>query len=144
MFYEIDTCGQFHKTFWHNLHCSRHIALSFYSGYAAWGINYTEKSFMKLTPGLLSPFWLKVFWLDRKDWLFCCSSKNCFFWSKKNKTVFFFFFNYTLANYYRATINSLVYYLWLRQGACPLNGVPKLRLVCLDFLYMSVNIYIHS
>ncbi len=40
----------FIKLFWHNLCHYRHIALSFNSGHAARVVNYTEKSFMKLTP----------------------------------------------------------------------------------------------
>ncbi len=46
--------ANFIKLFWHNLRCYRHIALSFDSGYAAWGVNYTQKKvFLTLTPYIL-------------------------------------------------------------------------------------------
>ena len=32
-----------------NLHCQQHIALSYDTGYAAKGLDYAEKSFMKLS-----------------------------------------------------------------------------------------------
>jgi hypothetical protein len=45
----MDTSGQFHKTFLeHNLRSYRHIAISFDLGYAAGGVNHSEKSFVKL------------------------------------------------------------------------------------------------
>jgi hypothetical protein len=37
--------------FWHNLRHYWHAALSFNSDYTNRGVNYTKKSFMKLTPG---------------------------------------------------------------------------------------------
>jgi hypothetical protein len=44
-------CSQFHKTFWHILHCYWHYVIRFYSYFAAKGVNYAQKTFMKLTPG---------------------------------------------------------------------------------------------
>jgi len=45
--------ANFIKLFWHNLHLHQCIiASSIDSGYAAMGVNYAEKGFMKLTPGL--------------------------------------------------------------------------------------------
>jgi hypothetical protein len=44
-FYEIDTCGQFHKSFLAQFMPLWHIALSFDLGYTARGINYTKKVF---------------------------------------------------------------------------------------------------
>jgi len=40
------------KLFWHNLCCYQHIAFSFNSIYVPRGVNYSNKSFMKLTPGV--------------------------------------------------------------------------------------------
>jgi hypothetical protein len=52
-FYEINICGQYYiELFGHNLCRYGHIVLSFDSGYAAKGVNYSNKSFMKLTPGV--------------------------------------------------------------------------------------------
>jgi hypothetical protein len=39
------------KLFWQNLHNNQLISLSFDAGNAANGLNYAEKSFMKLTTG---------------------------------------------------------------------------------------------
>jgi hypothetical protein len=39
------------QLFWHNLCRYWHIALSFDSGYTAREVNYSEKSFVTLTPG---------------------------------------------------------------------------------------------
>jgi hypothetical protein len=55
-FYEIDTCGQFNKTFLYNQCCYQHIALSFYSGYTARGGNYAENSFMKKLANFIKLF----------------------------------------------------------------------------------------
>jgi hypothetical protein len=46
------------KLFWCNLHCYWLIASSFDSGYATRGINYTEKSFMKLATDV---YFIKLF-----------------------------------------------------------------------------------
>jgi hypothetical protein len=45
---------------WRNLRRKRHIALSFDSGYATRGIDYAEKSFMKLATAInvLTPFFV--------------------------------------------------------------------------------------
>jgi hypothetical protein len=49
-FFNIDTMGQLDKSFWHNIRCFQHIALSLDLGYSDRDINYAPKSFMKLTP----------------------------------------------------------------------------------------------
>ncbi len=46
---EIDTMTHFIKLFWYNLHCYWCSSSSYDSIDAATGINYKEKSFMKLT-----------------------------------------------------------------------------------------------
>jgi hypothetical protein len=48
--FEIYTSGQFHKKNWHNLCHYWHIALSSDSSYAARGVNFDVKSFVKLRP----------------------------------------------------------------------------------------------
>jgi hypothetical protein len=40
--------ANFIKLFQHNLHCYRHIASSFESGYADRGVNYIEKKFYEI------------------------------------------------------------------------------------------------
>jgi hypothetical protein len=45
------TVANFIELFWHNLHPFWHIVLSFDSDFAARGVNYAQKTFMKLTPG---------------------------------------------------------------------------------------------
>ncbi len=57
-FHEIDTCDQFHKTFF----TFWHTALNFDLGCATWDIIYTKKSFMKLTPvsNFIKPFWCNL------------------------------------------------------------------------------------
>jgi hypothetical protein len=50
-FSEIDTCGQFHYNFFGLIYNAYQcIALSSDLSYAARGLNYIEKSFMKLPP----------------------------------------------------------------------------------------------
>ncbi len=46
-----DTCGQFHKTFWAQFTPLLEYPLNFDSGYAAMGVNYAEKGFIKLASG---------------------------------------------------------------------------------------------
>jgi hypothetical protein len=58
-FYEIDTCSQFTKLFWHSLCRYQHIALSFDHGYAARVMNYIEKKIYEI--GTCSQF-TKPFW----------------------------------------------------------------------------------
>jgi hypothetical protein len=57
-FYITKPSGQFHKTFFqHNLLCHRCIALSFDSEYAARGVNYLQKSFIKLAADSFTIFY---------------------------------------------------------------------------------------
>jgi hypothetical protein len=48
---EQTLAANFIKLFWCNLRCYLPIASRFDSGYGTGGVNYAEKSFMKLTPG---------------------------------------------------------------------------------------------
>ncbi len=50
-FYLEASVANFTKLFWHNLCDCQCIAVSFDLGYAAWGVIYTGKGFMKLTSG---------------------------------------------------------------------------------------------
>jgi hypothetical protein len=47
-FYEIDTCGQFHKTFWRNSIHYWHTALSLSLGYGIRGVNYAKLFFYEI------------------------------------------------------------------------------------------------